>query len=266
MALDILIVDDESDIREIVSGVLEDDGYETRSAADSDAALAAIADRRPSLVLLDVWLKGSRLDGLEVLDEIKRRDPSLPVLVISGHGNLDTAVAAIRRGAADFIEKPFEAEHLLHLVARATETERLRRENADLRAQIGLDDELTGTSSTINTIRATLKRVAPTGSRVLLTGPAGVGKEVAARLLHKWSNRSGGPFVVASAARMTPEQVEEILFGREFTPAFLSERMVERCFLMKSPICRSIPKPGSYAFSPTKVLRALAARAWSRLM
>ena len=215
MALDILIVDDESDIREIVADVLEDDGYEARTAADSDSALAAIADRRPSLVLLDVWLKGSRLDGLELLDEIKRRDSSLPVLVISGHGNLDTAVAAIRRGAVDFIEKPFEAEHLLHLVARATETERLRRENADLRAQVGFEDELTGNSSAINTIRATLKRVAPTGSRVLLTGPAGVGKEVAARLLHKWSLRATAPFVVASAARMTPDQVEEILFGSE---------------------------------------------------
>ncbi len=215
MALDILIVDDESDIRELVAGVLEDDGYSARSAADSDAALAAIADRRPSLVLLDVWLKGSKLDGLDLLDEIKRRDPTLPVLVISGHGNLDTAVAAIRRGAADFIEKPFEAEHLLHLVSRATETERLRRENADLRAQVGFEDELTGSSSAINAIRATLKRVAPTGSRVLLTGPAGVGKEVAARLLHNWSPRAKAPFIVASAARMTPEQVEEILFGSE---------------------------------------------------
>ena len=215
MALDILIVDDERDIRELVAGVLEDDGYSARSAADSDAALAAIADRRPSLVLLDVWLKGSKLDGLDLLDEIKRRDPTLPVLVISGHGNLDTAVAAIRRGAADFIEKPFEADHLLHLVSRATETERLRRENADLRAQVGFEDELTGSSSAINAIRATLKRVAPTGSRVLLTGPAGVGKEVAARLLHNWSPRAKAPFIVASAARMTPEQVEEILFGSE---------------------------------------------------
>jgi two-component system, NtrC family, nitrogen regulation response regulator NtrX len=215
MALDILIVDDEADIRELVAGVLEDDGYSARSAADSDTALAAIADRRPSLVLLDVWLKGSRLDGLDLLDEIKRRDPSLPVLVISGHGNLDTAVAAIRRGAADFIEKPFEAEQLLHLVSRATETERLRRENETLRAQVGFEDELTGASSAINAIRATLKRVAATGSRVLLTGPAGVGKEVAARLLHGWSPRAAAPFIVASAARMTPESVEEELFGSE---------------------------------------------------
>src|SRR3982751_6097427 len=137
MALDILIVDDEADIRDLVSGVLEDEGYGTRTAADSDAAIEAIAARRPSLVLLDVWLQGSRLDGLELLDEIKRRDPSIPVLVISGHGNLDTAVAAIRRGASDFIEKPFEAERLLLLVERATETERLRREAVSLRASGG---------------------------------------------------------------------------------------------------------------------------------
>jgi two-component system nitrogen regulation response regulator NtrX len=215
VALDVLIVDDEQDIRDLVSGVLEDEGYAARSAADSDAALDAIRDRRPSLVLLDVWLQGSKLDGLELLDEIKRRDPSLPVLVISGHGNLDTAVAAVRRGAADFIEKPFEAERLLLLVSRATETERLRRENANLKAQVGGGDELTGSSSAINQVRATLKRVAATGSRVLITGPAGVGKEVAARLLHMWSPRAGAPFVIVSAARMTPERVEEELFGVE---------------------------------------------------
>lgn len=215
MPLDVLIVDDEQDIRELVSGVLEDEGYSARTAADSDAALGAIDDRRPSLVLLDVWLQGSRLDGLDLLDEIKRRDPSLPVLVISGHGNIDTAVAAIRRGAVDFIEKPFEAERLLHLVSRATETEQLRRENASLKAQIGRDDELTGSSACINSVRATLKRVAATGSRVLITGPAGVGKEVAARLLHMWSARADAPFVIVSAARMTPERVEEELFGVE---------------------------------------------------
>jgi two-component system nitrogen regulation response regulator NtrX len=146
MALDILVVDDEQDIRELVSGVLEDEGYSTRTAAGSNEALAALAERRPSLVLLDVWLQGSKLDGLQVLEEIKRRDPTLPVLMISGHGNLDTAVAAIRQGAVDFIEKPFEAGKLLHLVARATETDRLRRENETLRAQIGQETELTGSS------------------------------------------------------------------------------------------------------------------------
>jgi two-component system nitrogen regulation response regulator NtrX len=228
MALDILIVDDERDIRELVSGVLEDEGYSTRLAADSDAAAAAIDERRPSLVLLDVWLQGSRLDGLDLLDEIKRRDPSLPVLVISGHGNIDTAVAAIRRGAVDFIEKPFEAERLLHLVRRATETERLQRENATLKAQIGLDDELTGSSAAINGVRATLKRVAQTGSRVLITGPAGVGKEVAARLLHAWSTRLNAPFVVVSAARMTPERVEEELFGVEQTGELVRPGLFEQ--------------------------------------
>lgn len=215
MSLDILVVDDEADICELVAGVLEDEGYEARTARSSDEAIAALEDRRPSLVLLDVWLQGSKLDGLDLLDEIKQRDPSLPVLMISGHGNLDTAVAAIRRGAADFIEKPFEAARLLHLVSRATETDRLRRENESLKARIGEEDELTGNSSAINGVRATLKRVAGTGSRVLITGPAGVGKEVAARLLHSWSGRSNAPFVVVSAARMTAERVEEELFGTE---------------------------------------------------
>ena len=215
MPLDILVVDDELDIRDLVAGVLEDEGHQTRTAADSDQALEAIAARRPSLVLLDVWLQGSRLDGLDLLDEIKRRDPSLPVLVISGHGSLDTAVAAIRRGASDFIEKPFEAERLLLLVDRATETERLRREVESLRARSGGDGDLTGSSAAINAVRATLKRVASTGSRVLIMGAPGVGKEVAARLLHGWSQRAPAPFTIVSAALMSPERVEEELFGVE---------------------------------------------------
>jgi two-component system nitrogen regulation response regulator NtrX len=215
MALEVLVVDDEADIRELVSGVLEDEGYAVRSAADSTAALDAIDDRRPSLVLLDVWLQGSKLDGLQLLEQIKQRDPSLPILMISGHGNLDTAVAAIREGAVDFIEKPFKADRLLHLVGRATETDRLRRENATLRQQVGPDDQLDGTSVAINTVRATLKRVAPTGSRVMITGPAGVGKEIAARMIHNWSPRAAAPFIVLSAAMMSPERVEEELFGSE---------------------------------------------------
>ena len=160
MALDILIVDDEEDIRDLVAGVLEDEGFTARTAGNADAAIEALDARRPSLVLLDVWLQGSRMDGLELLDEIKRRDPTIPVLMISGHGNIDTAVAAIRKGAADFIEKPFEADRLLHLVSRATETERLRRENQVLRARFGQDDELTGSSASINGVRATIKKVA----------------------------------------------------------------------------------------------------------
>jgi len=219
MAIDILIVDDEKDIRDLVAGVLSDEGYECRTAADSAGALAAVDQRRPSLVLLDVWLHGSAMDGLEVLDAIKAREPQLPVIIFSGHGNIDTAVSAIGRGAMDFIEKPFEAERLLHLVARATETERLRRDNARLRrdteADGGLVENFTGNSAAINQVRATLKRVANTGSRLLISGPAGVGKEVAARVLHSWSGRAGGPFVCVNAARITPERFEHELFGEE---------------------------------------------------
>ena len=215
MALDILIVDDERDIRELVAGVLSDEGYECRTAGDSQAALDAIDQRRPSLVLLDVWLHGSPMDGLEVLDAIKSREPELPVIIFSGHGNIDTAVSAIGRGAMDFIEKPFEAERLLLLVARATETERLRRENARLREGFVISDEFNGNSSAINQVRATLKRVANTGSRLLIVGPAGSGKEVAARLLHSWSPRANGAFVTVNSARITPERFEQELFGEE---------------------------------------------------
>ncbi len=215
MALDILIVDDERDIRELVAGVLSDEGYSCRTAADSTQAPAAIDERRPSLVLLDVWLHGSEMDGLEVLDAIKAREPELPVIIFSGHGNIDTAVSAVGRGAVDFIEKPFEAERLLLLVERATETERLRRENTQLREGFSRGEEFTGNSTAINSVRATLKRVANTGSRVLISGPAGAGKEVAARLLHNWSSRGQNAFVIVNSARITPERFEQELFGEE---------------------------------------------------
>ena len=215
MAIEILVVDDERDIRELVSGVLGDEGYMCRTAADSTSALAEIDERRPSLVLLDVWLHGSEMDGLELLDAIKVREPDLPVIIFSGHGNIDTAVSAVSRGAMDFIEKPFEAERLLLLVERATETERLRRENSRLREDTWEAGEFTGNSTAINTVRATLKRVANTGSRVLISGPPGAGKEVAARLLHTWSNRADSAFVIVNSARITPERFEEELFGEE---------------------------------------------------
>jgi len=228
MALEILIVDDERDIRELVAGVLSDEGYECRTAGDSEEALAAIDARRPSLVLLDVWLHGSRMDGLEVLDAIKAREPELPVIIFSGHGNIDTAVAAISRGAVDFIEKPFEAEKLLHLVGKATETERLRRENAQLRHDFSTGgEEFTGSSSAINQVRATLKRIANTGSRLLITGPAGSGKEVAARLLHTWSPRAGSAFVSVNSARITPERFEQELFGEEAEGALVRPGLLE---------------------------------------
>ncbi len=228
MALDILIVDDEEDIRDLVAGVLEDDGYGTRTAATAEEALAQFDERLPSLILLDVWLRGSSMDGLELLKVIKQRDRHVPVIVFSGHGNIDTAVAAIQLGAADFIEKPFEAEKLLHLVSKATETQRLRQENATLKALVGHSDELTGSSVAINNIRATLKKVAVTGSRVLITGPAGVGKEVAARLLHSWSPRNESAFISVSAARLAPERFDEELFGIEEDGKLVQAGMLER--------------------------------------
>ncbi len=228
MSLDILVVDDEKDIRELVSGVLSDEGYETRVADSSEAALQALDERLPSLILLDVWLRGSSMDGLELLAEIKQRDRNIPVIVFSGHGNIDTAVAAISQGAVDFIEKPFEASKLLLLVAKATETERIRQEHASMRAMLGHAEELTGSSATINNVRATLKKVAGTGSRLLITGPAGVGKEVAARLLHSWSPRSDGPFVSVSAARLSSDRFEEKLFGIEKKGQLVQAGMLEK--------------------------------------
>lgn len=215
MALDILVIDDEKDIRDLVAGVLEDEGYTARTAPNSDEALAAIAERRPALVVLDVWLQGSKLDGIDLLDEIKQRSPDLPVIIISGHGNIETAVAAIKRGAYDFIEKPFQTDALLLAVRRATEIERLRRENQELRRLSGTPDDLIGDSHVLSNLRATMRRVAQTGSRILIEGPPGSGKELAARLIHNWSDRSGGPFITVSSARLHPDRVEEALFGVE---------------------------------------------------
>ena len=215
MARDILIVDDEADIRELIGGLLEDDGYEAREAAHADAALDAIRERKPSLVILDVWLQGSRLDGIELLDEFREIDPNLPVIVISGHGTIETAVAAIRKGAYDFIEKPFKSDKLLLTVSRALETSRLRQENAELRARADAQNTLIGTSSGIVQVRQLVDRVSPTNSRVMIKGPSGSGKELVARLIHENSPRSNADFVAVSAPGMSPEGFEEELFGRE---------------------------------------------------
>ncbi|ABI65736.1 two component, sigma54 specific, transcriptional regulator, Fis family [Maricaulis maris MCS10] len=215
MARDILIVDDEADIRELIGGLLEDDGYETREAADADGALAEIRARKPSLVILDVWLQGSRLDGIELLDEFRSIDANMPVIVISGHGTIETAVAAIRKGAYDFLEKPFKSDKLLLTVTRALETSRLRQENAQLRARSEAQSSLIGESSGIVQVRQLIDRVAPTNSRVLIRGPSGAGKELVARLIHENSPRAEADFVPVSAPGMSPEGVEEELFGRE---------------------------------------------------
>lgn len=215
MASDILIVDDEQDIRELVAGILGDEGHETRIAHDADSALASISDRMPRLVFLDIWLQGSRLDGLALLDEIKAIHPELPVVMISGHGNIETAVSAIRRGAYDFIEKPFKADRLILIAERALETSALRREVSDMKRRTGDTFDLIGTSTAMNQLRQTIERVAPTNSRVMIIGPSGSGKEMVARAIHAHSARAGGPFVSVNSASMTPERMEIELFGTE---------------------------------------------------
>jgi two-component system nitrogen regulation response regulator NtrX len=215
MASDILIVDDEADIRELVSGILEDEGYQTRLAKDSDEALGAVEERRPSLIILDIWLQGSKLDGLDVLARVKKQHPEMPVVIISGHGNIETAVTAIKRGAYDYIEKPFKADRLVVVTARALETSRLKREIRELKERGPFSSELIGRSAAINALRHSIEKVAPTNSRVLISGPSGSGKELAARVMHAQSGRANGPFVAVNAAAMAPDRVEIEFFGVE---------------------------------------------------
>ena len=215
MPADILIVDDEADIREGVSGILEDEGHGTRSARNSDEALEAIEARRPQLIFLDIWMQGSRLDGLQLLQVIKEQHPSLPVVMISGHGNIETAVSAIKLGAYDFIEKPFKADRLVLIADRALENSRLKRELTDLRARAGATNRVVGKSSVMNQLRQQIERVAAANSRILVTGSPGTGKELAARVIHEASNRSSGPFVAINAANIMPDSMETELFGIE---------------------------------------------------
>jgi two-component system, NtrC family, nitrogen regulation response regulator NtrX len=215
MASDILIVDDEADIRELVAGILQDEGHGARTARDSDDALAAVVSRRPNLVFLDIWLQGSRLDGLQLLDTLKQEHPELPIVMISGHGNIETAVSAIKRGAYDFIEKPFKADRLLLVADRALENSRLKREVRDLKQHAPLATALVGHSPACNQLRQTVEKVSPTNSRILIVGPSGAGKELAARTIHGHSARAEGPFVVINAAAITPEFMEVELFGVE---------------------------------------------------
>jgi two-component system nitrogen regulation response regulator NtrX len=215
MAHEILIVDDEPDIRMLIDGILQDEGYETRAAGDGETAIGAFRARRPSLVVLDVWLQGSRLDGLAILETMQTEEPHVPVVLISGHGTIEMAVGAIQHGAYDFIEKPFQSDRLLLVIRRALEAAALARENAELRLRAGPEVTLTGESAVIAQLRSQVERVAPTGSRVLISGPAGSGKEVVARMIHARSRRSSGPFVVMNCATLNPARFEEELFGLE---------------------------------------------------
>ena len=215
MKYDVLIVEDEDDIREMIGGILQDEGYEVRMTATSDEALAAVKSRKPSLMILDVWLKGSSMDGIELLDALKTTHPNLPVIIISGHGTVETAVSAIRKGAYDYIVKPFKSDKLLVTASRALENARLRQENEELKGKAPSDDTLVGTSPQIVQLRQKVSKVAATNSRVLISGPSGSGKELIARLLHGQSARAQGPFKAVNAASMVPERVEEELFGIE---------------------------------------------------
>ncbi len=215
MSADILIVDDAEDIRDLVSGILDDEGYQTRTASDSDSALEAIKARRPSLVILDIWLHGSKLDGLSILDIIKKQHPELPVIMFSGHGNIETAVASIKRGAYDYIEKPFKSDRLVLMTHRALETFNLRREVNELKKRAEEYEEFIGDSQEIVKLRETIERIAKTNSRVMIFGPSGAGKELAARCIHRYSNRANGPFVSLNTSAISPARIEEELFGKE---------------------------------------------------
>ncbi|MHA6324196.1 nitrogen assimilation response regulator NtrX [Roseivivax sp. CAU 1753] len=212
---DILIVDDERDIRELIGDILEDEGFTIRLAGNSNEAMAEINSEPPALIILDIWLKDSKMDGIDILKTVKRDNPDVPVVIISGHGNIEIAVAAIRQGAYDFIEKPFNIDQLLVVIRRAMETSRLRRENHKLKRRETDVAEMIGDSPVFRNLVTQLDKVTKSNGRVMLTGPAGCGKEVAARYIHTNSNRASGPFVTVNCAGITPESMEEMLFGRE---------------------------------------------------
>ncbi|MAT35604.1 MAG: sigma-54-dependent Fis family transcriptional regulator [Ponticaulis sp.] len=215
MSPEILIVDDEPDIRDLIGGVLEDENYTVRTASTAERALTAISERKPELVILDVWLQGSGMDGLEMLRYLQSIDPIMPVIVISGHGSIETAVTAIRRGAYDFLEKPFKADRLLVIVERALEAAALKRENSALKVFESFGSKILGQSAAATTLKQSIEKVAPTNSRILISGPAGAGKELAAKLIHENSKRSAAPFIAVNSASITPDQMEIALFGRE---------------------------------------------------
>ncbi|MBS9716293.1 sigma-54-dependent transcriptional regulator [Pseudohalocynthiibacter aestuariivivens] len=225
---DILIIDDERDIRELVSDILKDEGYTTRLAANSDECMAQINAEPPALMILDIWLKDSQMDGIDILKKVKRDNPEVPVVIISGHGNIEIAVAAIKQGAYDFIEKPFNIDQLMVVIVRAMEASRLRRENTELRRKDDQVAEMIGSSSAFKTLKSQLDKVTKSNGRVMLTGPAGAGKEVAARYIHQNSNRVSNPFITVSSASIAPERMEEVLFGRENTEQGIEPGLLEQ--------------------------------------
>jgi two-component system nitrogen regulation response regulator NtrX len=224
---DILITDDERDIRELISDILKDEGYNTRLAGTSDECMAEIEKEPPALMILDIWLKDSNMDGIDILKTVKRDHPGIPVVIISGHGNIEIAVAAIKQGAYDFIEKPFNIDQLLVVIRRAMETARLRRENVELKRGDSGGSEMLGESAVFRALKSSLDKVTKSNGRVMLTGPAGAGKEIAARFIHTSSNRAQAPFVTVSSASVEPDRMEEVLFGRESETRGIEKGLLE---------------------------------------
>ncbi|MGY6635351.1 MAG: nitrogen assimilation response regulator NtrX [Alkalilacustris sp.] len=225
---DILIVDDERDIRELIGDILRDEGFETRLAANSDACMAEINASPPGLMILDIWLKDSRMDGIDILKTVKRSNPDVPVVIISGHGNIEIAVAAIKQGAYDFIEKPFNIDQLMVVISRAMEASRLRRENTELRRREVASADMVGGGAAFRSLKSALDKVTRSNGRVMLTGPAGSGKEIAARYIHANSARASGPFVTVAAASIAPDRMEEVLFGRETAGRGIEQGLLEQ--------------------------------------
>ncbi|MEM0945522.1 MAG: sigma-54 dependent transcriptional regulator, partial [Pseudomonadota bacterium] len=259
---DILVVDDEADIRDLISDLLRDEGYTPRAAHDADSAFAAIEASPPDLIILDIWLQGSRMDGIEILKSVKRDNPGIPVVIISGHGNVEVAVAAVQQGAYDFIEKPFNIDQLLVVIGRALEASRLRRENAHLRTASERASELIGSSGVMNALRSKLERVARGGSRVFLTGGSGAGKEISARFIHRLSDRASQPFSVVNAASIEPERMEEVLFGQELADGSVRAGFFERA----DGGTLFIDEVGDMPLgTQSKILRVLVDQTFSRL-
>ncbi len=210
---DILIVDDEKDIRELISEILIDEGYSTRSSSNSADCLDQVSNAPPDLLILDIWLKDSNMDGIDILKKVKIDYPQVPVVIISGHGNIEIAVSAIKQGAYDFIEKPFNLEQLLVVVRRAMETSSLRRENKKLKQKDMVDFELKGESSIFRNLVSNLDKVSKANSRVLISGSSGSGKESAARYIHANSRQAVGDFVLVNCSTSDQEDLERALFG-----------------------------------------------------